>query len=353
MATYNLSPIGNEWQFFGAAGANFPPNLPLNGGFLNTFQAGTNTPIATFANNLGSVQNSTTMQLGPDGRFAGAIWLLGGQAYKFQLTDSTGFQIWIIDNIVGVNDTGTGITSEWIASGTTPTYSSATVFTTPGNTTGTFLPGGNAGRRVKATVTAGQVYGSVVSAVFGVSTTVTLSMDTGMILDNGLNAVSVGLLSTNNPSVPSVIPYSVPITQTNNAVGFHAHRAAQQTSGTTVIFDTVDTQSGGTNYSISTGLFTAPYTGWYHFDVSIDSTNSAGGAVTNFFTLSQSGTVVASGAGGQIPAGIEIEGGFGTTVLMTAAQTISVLSNAALSATLTVNGTVRTSFSGFLLQRTA
>ena len=368
MANWNLSPIGNEWQFFGAAGANYPPNLPLNGGFLNTFQGGTNTPIATYANNLGSIQNSPTMQLGPDGRFTGAIWLAAGQGYKFQLTDSTGFQIWMVDNIVGINDAGSGVTSEWIASGVTPTYSSANVFTTSGNTTNIFLPGGNAGLRVKATVTAGQVYGSVISAVFGAATTVTLAMDAGMALDNGLNAVSVGLLSTNDPSVPASIPYAMTwgglsnFTNANpstfnanpivtNPVAFHTHRSINQTSGTTIIFDTVDNQIGGTNYSNSTGVFTAPYNGWYLLTSSI------------FYQLN-------SGNQGQVAYlvvnGVNVAGVNGiaqasvatwildvsSVIFMSSGQTASITPTS-LSASNFVVGDTRSSFSGFMLARTS
>ena len=214
MAAFNFSPIGNTEQFFGAVGANYPPNLPLNGGFLNTFQAGTSTPIATYTSNLGTIQNSPTMQLQPDGRFAGEIWLAAGQGYKFQLTDSTGYQIWVVDNILGINDSASSITSEWIASGFTPTFSNATTFTTAGNTTSTF----QVGRRIKAVVTAGTVYGNISSSTFGVSTTVVLIMDSGMALDSGLNAVSVGLLGESNPSVPAVLKYPVTIggTQTND-----------------------------------------------------------------------------------------------------------------------------------------
>jgi hypothetical protein len=341
MATYNLSPIGNEFQqFFGAAGANFPPNLPLNGGFLNTFQAGTSTPIATFANNLGSIQNSTTMQLGPDGRFAGAIWLLSGQAYKFQLTDSTGFQIWIVDNVSGINDSSQIVSAEWIASGAVPTYSSATTFTTPGNTTTTFQPG----RRVKATVTAGTVYGTVFTSTFGVSTTVVLIMDTGQVLDNGLNLVQVGLLGESNPSIPQILPY--------NTIAFHVHRNAAQTSGTTILFDTVDNQSGGTNYATGTGLFTAPVTGYYLLCHGIHFVQSTGGPTAIGSSILVNGVTVLTSSRPDVPTGNPNFTGGSTIAFMSATQTASITCTS-LAANLSVNGGTDCHFSGCLLQRTA
>jgi len=365
MATYNFSPIGNEsQQFFGAAGANFPPNLPLNGGFLNTFQAGTSTPIATYANNLGSVQNAVSMQLGPDGRFAGAVWLLSGQAYKFQLTDSTGFQIWIIDNVTGINDTGVGVTSEWIASNAVPTYSSATTFTTPGNTTTTF----QVGRRVKATVTAGIVYGSVLTSTFGVSTTVVLTMDTGMALDSGLNAVQVALLGESNPSVPSVLPYAMTLSGADtisnqattysgllrigtnaNQPAFHARRSSNQTTGgPIIIFDTINKQNG-TGYSNSTGVFTAPVTGWYQINAMVSITNNSGGTLNVGFNL-----VISSGQtfGPFVPQVTTTNVAAmtaSTCVFLTAADTISVNNNsgAGLSANFFIGQT--SEFSGFMM----
>jgi hypothetical protein len=344
MATYNLSPIGNEFeQFFGAAGANFPPNLPLNGGFLNTFQAGTSTPIATFANNLGSIQNSTTMQLGPDGRFAGAIWLLSGQAYKFQLTDSTGFQIWIVDNVSGINDSSQITNAEWIASGAVPTYSSATTFTTPGNTTGTFQPG----RRVKATVTAGTVYGTVFTSTFGVSTTIVLTMDTGQALDNGLNQALVGLLGESNPSVPQILPY--------NTVFFRAHRSSNQTTGTTAIFDVIDSQTGGTNYSNSTGIFTAPFTGWYHFDCALAVSNTGGAGIIAGSSITANSVRVA-GYTVTIAAGVVGGWGISTTCPLTAGQTVLCGNDSGFTASyILVSGASLgdTSFCGYLVARTA
>ena len=43
----NLAPIGNGFQFFTTTG------LPLNGGLIYTYQAGSTTPQATYSDNAG------------------------------------------------------------------------------------------------------------------------------------------------------------------------------------------------------------------------------------------------------------------------------------------------------------
>ena len=91
-----LSPVFNAWQGFSAGG------LPLSGGFLSTYLAGTLTPAATYTTNAGNVANATTIQLDAAGRPPQEIWLVYGQAYKFILTDALGTNPLTFDNISGV-----------------------------------------------------------------------------------------------------------------------------------------------------------------------------------------------------------------------------------------------------------
>ena len=95
----NLSYIaGAGWQFFTNGG------VPLNGGFLSIYAAGTTTPVTTYTTSAGTIANTNPIQLDSSGRVANEIWLTGGNLYKFKLTDSTGALIWEKDNIPGVND---------------------------------------------------------------------------------------------------------------------------------------------------------------------------------------------------------------------------------------------------------
>lgn len=86
--------------------------------------------------------------------------------------------------------------AEWLNMGDTPTFVDATHFTVPGNLTARY----SVGRRVRATVTAGTVYGTITSSAYASVTTVTLSLDSGS-LDSGLSEVDVGIL---NPAFASL-----------------------------------------------------------------------------------------------------------------------------------------------------
>ena len=77
-------------QFFDLTGA------PLVGGTLQTFAAGTSTPLATYTDSSGLVANPTTITLNTRGE--AAVWL-GPVAYKITLRDAAGVLIWTSDNI--------------------------------------------------------------------------------------------------------------------------------------------------------------------------------------------------------------------------------------------------------------
>lgn len=90
-----LSPIGG-------AGAQFFDNngVPLAGGLLYTYFAGTTTPLATFTDVTGVTANTNPIVLNAAGRVpSNEIWQYTGQAYKFVLTTSTGVLVWTADNI--------------------------------------------------------------------------------------------------------------------------------------------------------------------------------------------------------------------------------------------------------------
>ncbi|CAB5214292.1 Pectate lyase superfamily protein, partial [uncultured Caudovirales phage] len=86
-ATLTPSPF---MQFFDLTGA------PLVGGTLETFAAGTSTPLATYTDASGLVANPTTITLNTRGE--AAVWL-GPVAYKLTLKDAAGVLIWTSDNI--------------------------------------------------------------------------------------------------------------------------------------------------------------------------------------------------------------------------------------------------------------
>lgn len=88
---------------------------------------------------------------------------------------------------------------EWLNYGQSPTYVSATQFTVTGNQTALYTTG----RRVRAVVTAGTIYGSIQSSVFASVTTVTVTWDSGN-LDSGLSEVDLGILNPSFASLPAL-----------------------------------------------------------------------------------------------------------------------------------------------------
>lgn len=92
----NLSPIGNGFQFFTTTG------IPLAGGKIYTYQAGSSTPLATYTDNTGATANANPIILGTDGRPSTEIWLVYGYNYKFILKDSNDNTIQTYDNLYGI-----------------------------------------------------------------------------------------------------------------------------------------------------------------------------------------------------------------------------------------------------------
>jgi hypothetical protein len=92
----NLSPIGNGFQFFTTTG------IPLAGGLLYTYVAGSSTPLSTYTSNTGLIANTNPIVLGTDGRPPSGIWLTVGSSYKFVLADSANVVIQTYDNIAGI-----------------------------------------------------------------------------------------------------------------------------------------------------------------------------------------------------------------------------------------------------------
>jgi hypothetical protein len=88
MATI-LSPVP-KLQFFTAAG------VPLVGGKLFSYAAGTSSPLATYADSTGVTANTNPVIL--DSRGEANVWL-ASNSYKFKLTDSNNVEIWTVDNI--------------------------------------------------------------------------------------------------------------------------------------------------------------------------------------------------------------------------------------------------------------
>jgi hypothetical protein len=103
----NLSPVGNAQQFFDNTG------LPLNGGLIYTYQAGSSTALATYTDVNGTTANSNPIVLDSSGRLPNEVWLTYGFNYKFIVKTSAAVTLGTYDNlygIIGVAGTSTGTT---------------------------------------------------------------------------------------------------------------------------------------------------------------------------------------------------------------------------------------------------
>lgn len=116
-----LSPVGGvAAQFFTNSG------VPLTGGKIFTYAAGTTTPQASYTTSQGNVAWTNPIVLDAAGRVpsGGEIWLTSGIRYKFVLTDANDVLIATYDNINGngsiiaISYTGTGSQVAFTVSGT-------------------------------------------------------------------------------------------------------------------------------------------------------------------------------------------------------------------------------------------
>lgn len=92
----NLSFIGGAgWQFFTDDG------VPLSGGKIYTYAAGTTTPLATYTSRSATTANANPIILDAAGRTPQQIWATEGQLYKYVVRDANDVLIRTWDNIGG------------------------------------------------------------------------------------------------------------------------------------------------------------------------------------------------------------------------------------------------------------
>ena len=91
--TTNIAPQP-KLQFFDANG------VPLSGGKLYTYAAGTTTPLASYTNYGGGTPNANPVIL--DSRGEASVWL-GTGMYKMVLKTSVDVEVWTVDNLNGAD----------------------------------------------------------------------------------------------------------------------------------------------------------------------------------------------------------------------------------------------------------
>ena len=93
MASVLLSPVGNGQQFFDNNG------VPLNGGLIYQYQAGSSTLLTTYTTVNGTVANPNPIVLDSSGRPPNEIWMQTGYSYKFIIQTSNGSTLQTLDNL--------------------------------------------------------------------------------------------------------------------------------------------------------------------------------------------------------------------------------------------------------------
>lgn len=102
MASVLLSPVGNGQQFFDNAG------LPLSGGLIYTYQAGSTAPLTTYTDVNGLIPNTNPIVLDSAGRSANEIWMQTGYTYKFVIQTSTATILQTLDNLYPILQSASG-----------------------------------------------------------------------------------------------------------------------------------------------------------------------------------------------------------------------------------------------------
>ena len=261
---YYLAPLANEQQ----VDAN---GSPVSGGKLWTYIAGTSTPATTYTDDTGATQQANPIILNSLGVPASPVWLQGGRTYKLVFQDANGVQTRpTIDDVTGINDPAVASTSDqWVVYANAPTYISATSFSVAGDQKPTF----QVGRRLRSTNTGGTIYSTILTATFADGiTTITVANDSGT-LDSGLSAVSYGLISVANTSLPT-------------GPAFSAYQSTLQAVATATFtklqFQTeeFDTASG---FDTANGRFTPKVAGYYAINAGVSYAAAVAPAICSIY----------------------------------------------------------------------
>lgn len=224
MASVLLSPYGVGQQFFDDNG------VPLAGGLIYTYQAGSSTPLVTYTDNGGTVANANPIVLDASGRTPQQIWLLTGYSYKFVLQNADAVLIQTLDNIYPILQN---------APSSAPAIPSGGIIIWSGSTgsipVGWYLCNGSNGTpdlRDRFIVGAGNTY--AVNATGGTADAIVVSHThtaTSVVTDpghthviaNGLGATGSGgdaLITSGTPSQSSQSAFTgITVTTTNTTAG--------------------------------------------------------------------------------------------------------------------------------------
>jgi len=232
---------------------------PLAGGKLNTYEAGTTTPKATYTDAGGLTANTNPVIMDASGQ--ANVWL-GDGGYKFVLTDADDNVIFTVDNIGGTSDSAFGGNVNAISSNTiiNNTYANSVNICTNSPTLS-----------LLSAVSGGEgFYFTVKNQGSGI---VTIDPDGGETIDGAATlAIPAGLsaiIITNGITWYSLFLATVSLSGNNTFTGNNTFSGTNGFSGTTNFTGKVTTPNDGT-LTIATGAITV--TGAFH---SVDTEGAA------------------------------------------------------------------------------
>ena len=337
---------------------------------MYTYTAGTSTPQDTYTDSTGSAANTNPVIL--DSRGECDLWLEEGVAYKFVLKDSSDVTVWTVDNI---NDNGAAGLTYLAANGTVAApsfaFSNSTgmgFYRIADNVLGVATAGAeavriddsqNVGIGVTPTATldvdgTAKVRGALTVTTGGVAVTGNSTL-TGTFAVTGATSVAGGTFTTRG-FVDNATTAQWNIDSTGRLVNngakqpaFAAYRGtSQQTSGTTLIFNT-EQFDNGPHYDATTGIFTAPVAGVYTFSVSAQLINTTGGNVGCQLQIQCSNAGVVASHSGLYATGVTFALATSVVVKLAASETVQAVLNTSLTSTFVLDTQAYSRFSGALL----
>lgn len=141
-----------------------------------------------------TVKNGFAMRTGTPGT------LFANQTYSLLVRNATGAMVFYGADSSQFDPSSANLTntSQWVASGLSVVYNSASSFVVAGDQTADL----HAGRRVRLTLGTGYVYGVITSSSFTSSTTVNVTLDGTSVLDASLSALDVSVLRADVEALP-------------------------------------------------------------------------------------------------------------------------------------------------------
>jgi microcystin-dependent protein len=109
MASVLLSPVGNGQQFFDNNG------IPLSGGLIYTYQAGSSTLLTTYTTVNGNIANTNPIVLDSSGRTPSEIWMQTGYSYKFIIQTSAAVTLQTLDNLYPILQSAPAVSATFTA----------------------------------------------------------------------------------------------------------------------------------------------------------------------------------------------------------------------------------------------